>query len=51
MIGYGINARHERFPDETPYVYGPLADEMDAYAWNDAARGAIKDYNLLDLGV
>ena len=51
MIGYGINARHERFPDEVPYVYAPRADEMDEYAWNDAARGAIKDYNLLDLGI
>ncbi len=51
MIGYGINARKARFPDELPYDYQPLRDEMTDYAWNEAARAAIKDYNLLDLGI
>ncbi len=51
MIGYGINARHARFPDETPYEYAPLADEMDQLVFDDAARAAIKDYSLLDLGI
>ncbi len=51
MIGYGINARRARFPQETPYAYAPLADEMDQLQFDDAARAAIKDYNLLDLGI
>lgn len=51
MIGYGINARRARFPAETPYRYAPLAAEMDALQFDDAAREAIKDYNLLDLGI
>ena len=51
MIGYGINARGAHFPDETPYEYAPLADEMDQLVFDDAARAAIKDYNLLDLGI
>lgn len=51
MIAYGINARRERFPDEQPYRYQPLADEMHLYAWDDRARETIKDYNLKDLGI
>ena len=26
LIGYGIDARRQRFPDETPYTYKPHAD-------------------------
>ncbi len=51
MIAYGIAARVERFPDETPFVYQPLAAEMDRYPWDEAAREAIRDYNLRDLGI
>jgi len=51
MIGYGINARRERFPEERPYRYAPLADEMEQLQFDAAARVAIKDYNLLDLGI
>jgi len=51
LIGYAINARRTLFPAETPYVYKPLADEMDTLAFNAEARLRIKDYNLLDLGI
>ncbi len=51
MIGYAIDARRQRFPDETPYVYRPHADAGLAYAWNDAARADIRDYNLEDLSI
>ncbi len=51
VIAYGIAARAERFPHEAPYVYHPLAEEMDRYPWNDAARDALRDYNLRDLGI
>jgi len=51
MIMYGIDARRQRFPDETPYSYAPLAAESDKYRWNDAAKADIKDYNLQDIGI
>lgn len=51
LIGYAIDARHQRFPAETPYVYKPHADEGLTYRWDDRARAGIKDYNLLDLSI
>jgi ectoine hydroxylase-related dioxygenase (phytanoyl-CoA dioxygenase family) len=49
VIGYAIDARARRFPDETPYVYAPHVDET--YRWDAEAKAGIKDYNLLDLGI
>ncbi len=49
LIGYAISARTERFPEETPYRYEPLADQ--SLRWNEEARENIADYNLLDLGI
>jgi hypothetical protein len=49
MIGYAIDARRQRFPDEAPYVYAP--HEGKTWTWDDAAKEAVKDYNLLDLGI
>ncbi len=51
MIMYGIDARRQRFPGETSYVYAPLADTADEYCWNAAARADVKDYNLQDIGI
>jgi hypothetical protein len=51
LIGYGIDARRQRFPHETPFVYKPHADEGLTYRWDDEARASIKDYNLLDLSI
>jgi hypothetical protein len=51
LIGYGIDARRQRFADETPFVYRPHAEAGLAYRWDDDARAAIKDYNLLDLSI
>ena len=48
-IGWAIDARRQRFPDETPFAYAPHAGET--VLWDDAARAALKDYNLLDLGI
>lgn len=50
-LGYAINARKARYPDEAPYDYAPLSDEMDAYPWSENARAQIKDYNLQDLSI
>jgi len=51
LIGYGIDARRQRFPDEEPFVYRPHADEGLSYRWDEAAKAGIKDYNLLDLSI
>lgn len=51
LIGYGIDARRQRFPDETPFVYRPHAQEGLTYRWDDAAKAGLKDYNLLDLSI
>jgi hypothetical protein len=51
LIGYGIDARRQRFPDEVPFVYRPHADAGVSYAWNAVSKAAIKDYNLLDLSI
>ena len=51
LIGYGIDARRQRFQDETPYVYKPHAEAGLTYRWDDKAKAGIKDYNLLDLSI
>jgi ectoine hydroxylase-related dioxygenase (phytanoyl-CoA dioxygenase family) len=51
LIGYAIDARHKRFPDETSYNYKPHADSGERFDWNDEARAELKDYNLLDLSI
>ena len=50
-IGYAIDARHQRFPEETPYVYRPFAEAGETYTWDAAAKADMKDYNLMDMGV
>jgi hypothetical protein len=51
MIGYAIDARRQRFPDETPFVYRPHAKAGESWRWDAAAKAEIKDYNLLDLSI
>ena len=51
VIGYAIDARRKRFPQETPFVYRQHAEAGETYRWDDAARAGIKDYNLLDLSI
>jgi ectoine hydroxylase-related dioxygenase (phytanoyl-CoA dioxygenase family) len=50
-IGYAIDARKQRFPDETPYEYQPFLASGDVYQWDADARGNLKDYNLDDLSI
>ena len=49
LIGYAIDARKKRFPNEKPFVYQPQIGET--YTWDAAAKASIKDYNLLDLSI
>ena len=52
LIAYAIDARKQRFPDETPFRYAPLAAaNRRCIGGRREARAAIKDYNLLDLGI
>ena len=52
LIALGIDARQQRFPDESRYVYQPLIEEEDANRWNEDTRESIlKNYNLRDLGL
>jgi len=51
LIGYGIEARRQRFPDETSFAYQPHVQAGERYVWNEAARAEIRDYNLLDLSI
>ncbi len=51
VIGLAIDARRQRFPHETSFVYQPFVGRADDYPWNDAARASLKDYNLLDLSI
>lgn len=51
LIGYAIDARRQRFPDETPFAYQPHVRAGISYRWDAAAKADIKDYNLLDLSI
>src|SRR5262245_39232114 len=51
MIGYGIDARRQRFPHETPFVYRPHANAGLTFAWDADSSAVLKDYNLLDLSI
>jgi hypothetical protein len=51
LIAYGIDARRQRFSEETPFEYKPLADEMDRYRWTSEVAADLHDYNLQDIGI
>jgi Phytanoyl-CoA dioxygenase (PhyH) len=51
LIGFGIDARRQRFPSEKSYAYKPHTEAGLTYRWDDKAKAAIKDYNLLDLSI
>jgi hypothetical protein len=51
LIGLAIDARCQRFPGETPFVYQPFVGQEEAYRWTPAAKAGLKDYNLQDLGI
>jgi hypothetical protein len=51
LIMYAIDARRQRFPQERSFRYRPLSGEESAFLWTPETTAAIKDYNLLDLGI
>lgn len=51
VIGLAIDARRQRFPQETPYHYVPFATRQEEFRWTAAAQADLKDYNLMDLSI
>jgi hypothetical protein len=50
IIQLGIDARQQRFPEETPFIYAPLVGEEEQNRWSELARETLlKDYNLRDM--
>ena len=52
IIALAIDARKQRYPEESRYAYQPLAGQEEAFRWNEAARATfLHDYNLRDIGI
>ncbi len=51
VLGYAIDARAKRFPDEQPFVYQPFIEQGLSYQWDASAKSTMRDYNLLDLSI
>jgi len=51
LIGLGIDARAQRFPNERRFNYLPLAGQSESLRWSADAKASIHDYNLQDLGI
>lgn len=51
VIGYAIDARRQRFPEEIPFPYQPFVESGEWPVWDSAAKASMKDYNLLDLSI
>ena len=50
IIQIATDARRQRFPEERPYVYRPLAGQEDANRWNETTRETVlKNYNQRDM--
>jgi len=51
ILGYAIEARKLRFPDEVPYKYKLHQESGETFDWNDSIMSQLKDYNLRDLSI
>ena len=50
-IGYAIEARKQKYPNEEAYKYYPFEQSGRSFVWNDSSREDLKDYNLEDLSI
>lgn len=50
-LGYAIDARRQRYPNEEPYNYQPFEQNDLTFSWNESVQSKLKDYNLLDLSI
>lgn len=48
-IAYAIDARRQKYPDETPFEYKPFAGRN--LVWDEAARASLHDYSVMDMSV
>ena len=51
VIGWAIDARKQKYPNEVAYEYAPFQRSGQQYHWDAEAKEAIKDYNLHDLSI
>lgn len=52
VIQVAIDARAQRYPEETPYTYKPMAGLEDRFRFNDETfETVVRDYNLKDLSI
>lgn len=51
VIGYGIEARQQKYPNETAYSYKPFESSNLTFDWNQSIQATLKDYNALDLSI
>ena len=51
VLGYAIEARKERFPDEKSYIYKPFIESNKVFQWTENSLKDLKDYNLDDLSI
>lgn len=51
IIGYALDARRQRWPEEAGYVYRPFVEAGIRHHWDEAAKASMHDYNLLDLSI
>ena len=51
LIGYAIDARRRRFPEEIQFDYQPFAASGETHVWDAEAKAGMRDYNLLDLSI
>ena len=51
VLGYAIEARKQRFPEEQPSEDKLHKDEDDAFVWNASMLNQLKDCNLRDLSI
>ena len=51
VIGFGIDARRQRFPEEESFQYQPFVEQGLEYEWNEEAKASLHDYNALDLSI
>jgi hypothetical protein len=52
VIAVAIDARRQKHPEETPFLYRPFADRIDEFRFNDETFGRVlRDYCLKDLAI
>lgn len=51
VIGYGIDARRQRFPNEESFQYQPFVEQGLSYNWIEEAKASLHNYHARDLSI